>query len=153
MRSSSSSWSAAWTHLWRTRAHKPWWGAAVLCLTPASVPVSLSHPHLFFCLFLQNLTWVYGLSDVPSNSVNLSGDDNADLRIAYVAAHTAVVYDKHAGTQKLLQVWQAVQQADGQPAPPSHAPNPTAPLPAAAAACRATAMPSPVCKPRQIGPP
>lgn len=61
---------------------------------------------------------MYGLSDVPSNSVNLSGNGDADLRIAYVAAHTAVVYDKHAGTQQLLQVWQAVQQAAGTPASP-----------------------------------
>jgi WD40 repeat protein len=47
---------------------------------------------------------VYGLSDVPSNSVNLSADGEPDLRVAYVAAHTAVIHDKHAGTQTFLQV-------------------------------------------------
>lgn len=52
---------------------------------------------------LQSLHWVYGISDVPNNIANLSDDQND--RVAYAAAHTAIIYDKHSGTQTFLQVW------------------------------------------------
>lgn len=48
------------------------------------------------------LQWAYGISDVPNNIVNIS-DSNNDL-VAYAAAHTAVIYDKHTNSQTFLQV-------------------------------------------------
>jgi phosphoserine phosphatase len=48
------------------------------------------------------LQWAYGISNVPNNIVNISDCDN-DL-VAYAAAHTAVIYNKHTGSQTFLQV-------------------------------------------------
>jgi hypothetical protein len=48
------------------------------------------------------LQWTYGISDVPNNIVNIS-DISSDL-VAYAAAHTAVIYNKHTSSQTLLQV-------------------------------------------------
>eukprot|EP00775_Hariotina_reticulata_P011389 gene11389-11537_t len=47
------------------------------------------------------LQWVYGLSNVPSNIVNLSNEHND--RVCYVAGHTAVLYDKRTRKQTFLQ--------------------------------------------------
>lgn len=58
----------------------------------------------FFCL--QSLQWVYGLSNLPSNIVNLSDEHND--RVVYAAAHTAVIYDKRTKKQTALQVVDAV---------------------------------------------
>jgi len=56
------------------------------------------------------LHWVYGISDVPSNMVNLSDDQND--RVVYAAAHTAVIYDKNTGAQTFLQVRTAWPKAE-----------------------------------------
>lgn len=50
----------------------------------------------------QSLQWVYGLSNVTSNIVNLSDEHNE--RVCYAAAHTAVIYDKRTKKQTFLQV-------------------------------------------------
>lgn len=49
-----------------------------------------------------SLQWVYGLSNLPRNVVNLS--DEHSRSVAYAAAHTAVIYDQRSGTQTFLQV-------------------------------------------------
>lgn len=59
-------------------------------------------PALLCCL--QSLQWVYGLSNVPCNIINLSDEHND--RVVYAAAHTAVIYDKRTRKQTFLQVQQ-----------------------------------------------
>jgi hypothetical protein len=51
---------------------------------------------------MQSLQWVYGLSNVPCNIVNLSDDHND--KVVYAAAHTAVIYDRRTRKQTFLQV-------------------------------------------------
>jgi hypothetical protein len=51
---------------------------------------------------VQSLQWVYGLTNVPCNIVNLSDEHND--RVVYAAAHTAVIYDKRTRKQTFLQV-------------------------------------------------
>ncbi|WIA32991.1 hypothetical protein OEZ86_006150 [Tetradesmus obliquus] len=48
-----------------------------------------------------SLQWVYGLSNVPCNIINLSDEHND--RVVYAAAHTAVIYDKRTRKQTFLQ--------------------------------------------------
>jgi hypothetical protein len=59
--------------------------------------------HLLCCM--QSLQWVYGLSSVPCNIINLSDEHND--RVVYAAAHTAVIYDKRTRKQTFLQVRQS----------------------------------------------
>lgn len=55
---------------------------------------------------LQSLSWVFGASPhVKHGIVNLS--DGFSERICYVAAHTAVIYDKRQRKQVFLQVSRA----------------------------------------------
>lgn len=48
-----------------------------------------------------SLNWVYGLAGISHNLVNLS--DGYSDRVAFVAAHTAVIYDKRLEKQTFLQ--------------------------------------------------
>lgn len=66
------------------------------------------------------LACVYGISsDVASNLVNLS--DGQKDRVGYAAAHTAVIFDKHTGTQTFLQVRRHKGSVGWSSAPPSQA--------------------------------
>jgi hypothetical protein len=76
-------------------------------LVACSAASAITHQHsklsavpLLCCT--QSLQWVYGLSNVPCNIVNLSDDHND--RVVYAAAHTAVIYDKRTRKQTFLQV-------------------------------------------------
>lgn len=55
------------------------------------------------CPCVQSLNWVYGTaSSVANNVVNLS--DGYSERVCYLAAHTAVIYDKRTQRQQFMQV-------------------------------------------------
>lgn len=88
---------------------------------------------------------MYGLSNVPSNVVCLS-DTHSD-RVAYAAAHTAVIYDKHSGTQTFLQVISHSNQQHLSPPRWPHAVH----LQTLHPRNRATATPSHACKQQQTG--
>lgn len=50
------------------------------------------------------LNWVYGTATtVPNNVVNLSDGYGSGDRVAFLAAHTVVIYDKRLGKQMFLQ--------------------------------------------------
>ena len=52
---------------------------------------------------LQSLNWVFGASaSIRNNVVNLA-DGHTD-RVCYLAAHTAVIYDRESKQQMFLQV-------------------------------------------------
>jgi hypothetical protein len=81
------------------------WQVLVACSAASAITTQhsnskLSAVHLLCCM--QSLQWVYGLSNVPCNIVNLSDDHND--RVVYAAAHTAVIYDKRTRKQTFLQV-------------------------------------------------
>jgi hypothetical protein len=61
---------------------------------------------------LQSLSWVFGASaHVKHGVVNLS--DGYTDKICYLAANTAVIYDKRLRRQLFLQVWGGVGRAGG----------------------------------------